>query len=625
MNRLRGLWRVSSPGMRRAAAMIVDVLIVLESLVVALLFRFDGAVPEEFWNSFWPFAALSAVVFVTFLFESKVYRNVLKYTGVYQGVRVASATLLAVGVLVIANLGVDLVWSRPVPLSVILVGGVLAFVQLVAVRLYPRVFYERSLREIEQSGRALIVGAGEAGVTLARQLSRTPEADLKPVGFAAADPRAIARLRGEQIEGIPVLGGVEDIERLVEEQGADQILIALPDATSEEIDLIWRECVKTKAEVKVVPKLSEFLGQGTIRLRQVQIQDLLGRQPVEIDIDALAEFINGKRVLITGAGGSIGSELSRQISRLGPACLVLLDRDESALYYLNEELSREGFTGAELAVGDVTNLEKTRALFARLRPHLVFHAAAYKHVPLMELHASEAVSNNVGGTLVVARVAGEFGVEKFINVSTDKAVHPVNVMGATKRFSEMLVRSAAEEYPETLYASVRFGNVLGSRGSVVPTFRRQIEAGGPVTVTHPEMTRYFMITSEAVSLILQAGAMADSYGIYVLEMGRPVKIVDLATKMIEVMGARGVKIKYVGLRPGEKLHETLSEESEDRAATDHPMVYRLVPKKPPPSDLLGVAEEMSVFALSGDDEKTLELLRRAVPNYRVVESGTARN
>jgi len=602
--------------------MVVDVLIVLESLVVALLFRFDGAVPEEFWNRFWPFAAFAAVVFVTFLFESKVYRNVLKNTGVYQGVRIASATLLAVGVLVIASLGVDLAWARPVPLSVILVGGVLAFVQLVAVRLYPRVFYERSLREIEQSGRALIVGAGEAGVTLARQLSRTPEADLRPVGFAAADPGAIARLRGEQIEGIPVLGGVEDIERLVEEQGIDQILIALPDATSEEIDLIWRECRKTKAEVKVVPKLAEFLGRGTIRLRQVQIQDLLGRQPVEIDVDALAEFINGKRVLVTGAGGSIGSELSRQISHLGPACLILLDRDESALYYLNEELSRVGFAGAELAVGDVTNPERTRALFARLRPHLVFHAAAYKHVPLMELHASEAVSNNVGGTLVVARAAGEFGTEKFINVSTDKAVHPVNVMGATKRFSEMLVRSAAEEYPQTLYASVRFGNVLGSRGSVVPTFRRQIEAGGPLTVTHPEMTRYFMITSEAVSLILQAGAMADSYGIYVLEMGRPVKIVDLASKMIEVMGARGVKLKYVGLRPGEKLHETLSEESEDRAATGHPMVYRLVPKNPTPSDLLGVAEEMYFFALSGDDEKTLKTLQQAVPNYPVVESGT---
>ncbi|MBA4115460.1 MAG: polysaccharide biosynthesis protein, partial [Rubrobacter sp.] len=301
-----------------------------------------------------------------------------------------------------------------------------------------------------------------AGVSLARQLWRTPDAELTPVGFV---DQSGGRLSGGQIEGISVLGGVEDIERLVVEEGVDQILIALPEASSDEIDRIWRECIKTPAEVKVVPKLTEFLGGGALRLRELQIQDLLGRQPVDIDLGALTEFVSGKRVLVTGAGGSIGSELSRQISRLGPAHLVLLDRDESALHYLDEELSREDFTDAELIVCDVTNRERVHALFARLQPHLVFHAAAYKHVPLMETHASEAVSNNVGGTLSVARAAGQFRTEKFINVSTDKAVHPVNVMGATKRLSEMLVRSAAEEYPETLYASVRFGNVLGSRGA----------------------------------------------------------------------------------------------------------------------------------------------------------------
>ncbi len=619
LGRLRGPGNVS-PGVRRVAAMVVDALIVLESLVVALLFRFDAQVPEEWWSTFWPFAAFSAVVFVALLYESGVYRNVLRYTGVYQGARIASSTALASGILLTANLGADLLWQRPVPLSVILVGAALAFMQLVAVRLYPRVFYERSLREIGgQSQRALIVGADEAGVALARQLWRTPDAELKPVGFV---DQVDGRMRGEQIEGSPVLGGVEDIERVVSEQAIDQILIALPEATSEEIDRIWRECVKTQAEVKVVPKLTEFLGQGAIQLRELQIQDLLGRQPVEIDLDQLAQFINGKSVLVTGAGGSIGSELSRQISRLGPAHLVLLDRDESALYYLNEELTREGTASPEMVVGDVTNWEKVRALFARLRPQLVFHAAAYKHVPLMELHASESISNNVGGTLGVARVAGEFGAEKFINVSTDKAVHPVNVMGATKRFAEMIVRSAAEEYPETLYASVRFGNVLGSRGSVVPTFQRQIEAGGPVTVTHPEMTRYFMIIPEAVSLILQTGAMAGSYGVFLLEMGRPVKIVDLAVKMIEVLGARGVRIKYIGLRPGEKLHETLSEESERRAPTDHPMVFRLMPKNAPFSDLLDVAEEMTFLAFAGDEEKALRLLQQAVPNYPVVGSGT---
>ena len=622
MHRLRDLPSVLSPGARRVAAVAVDVLIVLESLVVALLFRFDGAVPEEFWHRFWPFAAFAAVVFVAFLVESKVYRNVLRYTGVYQGVRVASATLLAVGVLVIANLGVDLVWSRPVPLSVILVGGVLAFVQLVAVRLYPRVFYERSLREIEQSGRALIVGAGEAGVTLARQLSRTPEADLKPVGFVAVDARAIARLRGEQIEGIPVLGGVEDIERVVEEQGIDQILIALPEATSEEIDLIWRECRKTKAEVKVVPKLAEFLGRGTIRLRQVQIQDLLGRQPVEIDLDALAEFINGKRVLVTGAGGSIGSELSRQISRLGPAKLILLDRDESGLYYLNTELRREDFYDTEIFVGDVTHSERVSFAFETFRPQLVFHAAAYKHVPMMEQQATEAIVNNVLGTLNVARAAGAYGTSKFINVSTDKAVSPVNVMGATKRLAEMVVKNLSSEYPETIYASVRFGNVLGSRGSVVPTFRQQIEVGGPVTVTHPDMIRYFMTIPEAVSLILQAGAMAEGYGTYVLEMGRPVAITDLARKMIEIMGAPNVTIKFVGLRPGEKLKEELSEEGEQRDTTAHQMVFRLSSENMSPpgdSNLSELIDAMVFHARGQEGGRALQLLRRAVPNYSAID------
>lgn len=632
MRKLRLLPDPQSSGTRRIGAMLVDALIVLESFLVALLFRFDGQVPARFWGrqglweSFWPFVVLAMAVFVAALYESGVYRNVLRYTGVYQGVRVASATFVAAGILVVIVFvvgpdgfedltGVQLLKSNPAPLSVILVGSVLAFVQLVAVRLYPRVFYERSLREVGQRQRALIVGTGVAGVELARQLWRTPDAEMKPVGFVENEAGGRG---GEQIEGVPVLGGVGDIERLVEEQGVDQVLIALPEVSSEEIDRVWRECVKTDAEVKVVPKLTETLGKGNFSLREIEIQDLLGRQPVNIGLDQLAEFVSGKRVLVTGAGGSIGSELSRQISRLGPARLVLLERDESALYYLNEELNREGHGGAELVVGDVTNAGKVRALFNRLRPHLVFHAAAYKHVPLMELHASEAVANNVGGSVNVARAAGEYGAEKFINVSTDKAVHPANVMGATKRLSETIVRAAAEEYPDTLYASVRFGNVLGSRGSVVPTFQRQIEAGGPVTVTHPEMTRYFMLIPEAVSLILQSGAMADSYGTYLLEMGRPVRIVDLAEKMIEITGAKNVRIKYMGLRPGEKLHETLSEESEQRVATAHPMVFRLIPEGRPPADLLDLAEEMAFLAREGDDERALKLLKRAVPSYPMV-------
>jgi FlaA1/EpsC-like NDP-sugar epimerase len=339
---------------------------------------------------------------------------------------------------------------------------------------------------------------------------------------------------------------------------------------------------------------------------------------VDIHLEALSGYINGKRVLVTGAGGSIGKELSRQISRLGPAKLVLLDRDESGLYYLNTELRREDFFDAEVFIGDVTHAERVSFVFETFRPQLVFHAAAYKHVPMMELQATEAVVNNVLGTLNVARAAGAYGTSKFINVSTDKAVNPVNVMGATKRLAEMVVKNLSAEYQETVYASVRFGNVLGSRGSVVPTFRQQIEAGGPVTVTHPDMIRYFMTIPEAVSLILQAGAMAEGYGTYVLEMGRPVAITDLARKMIEIMGAPNVKIKYVGLRPGEKLKEELFEEGKEREPTAHPMVFKLSSENmSPPGDrnLAELVDAMVFHARGQEAGRSIELLRRAVPNY----------
>jgi len=376
-----------------------------------------------------------------------------------------------------------------------------------------------------------------------------------------------------------------------------------------------------------MPDLGEFLSEGTIKLRELQIEDLLGREPVDIDLDALSGYINGKRVLVTGAAGSIGSELSRQISRLGPAKLVLLDRDESGLYYLNTELRREDFFDAEVFVGDVTHPERVSFVFERFRPQLVFHAAAYKHVPMMELQATECITNNVFGTLNVARAAGAYGASKFVNVSTDKAVHPVNVMGATKRLSEMVVKNLSGEYPETVYASVRFGNVLDSRGSVVPTFRQQIEAGGPVTVTHPDMIRYFMTIPEAVSLILQAGAMAERYGTYVLEMGRPVAITDLARKMIEIMGAANVQIKFVGLRPGEKMKEELFEEGEERVSTNHQMVFKLSTENMTPpdgADLMDLLDGMIYHARSQEAARSVEFLRRAVPNYSTADLPEAR-
>jgi FlaA1/EpsC-like NDP-sugar epimerase len=616
-------FRQSPPAFRRGAAMLVDGAIVIESFAIALLFRFNGNVVPPFWNTFWPFAIFAALAFVLLLNESGVYQSILRYTGIYQSVRVASATAIAAGGLFITAFavgpeGLGITTFHPVPLSVILAGAVLAYLQLVAVRLYPRVFYELSLREVGRKTRAAIVGTEESGVALAGHIWRSAAMETQVVGFVSESPEEV----GRHIERVPVLGVAEDLEGLISRHGLDQVIIAKPQASREEMDRIWRACIEAGAEVKVMPDLGEFLAQGAIKLRELQIEDLLGREPVDIDLDVLSGYINGKRVLVTGAAGSIGKELSRQISRLGPARLILLDRDESGLYYLNQELHREDFHDVEVFVGDVTIPERVSFAFERLRPQLVFHAAAYKHVPMMELQATEAITNNVFGTLNVARAAGAYGAAKFINVSTDKAVNPVNVMGATKRLSEMLVKSMATEYPETIYASVRFGNVLGSRGSVVPTFKQQIEAGGPVTVTHPEMIRYFMTIPEAVSLILQAGAMADGYGTYVLEMGRPVRITDLARKMIEIMGAPNVRIKFIGLRLGEKLKEELFEEGEERKQTEHPMVFQLVSENmgsPRDSDLSELVDNLVFHARGQDGGRSLALLRQAIPNYSAAD------
>jgi FlaA1/EpsC-like NDP-sugar epimerase len=624
VDRLQRAFHRSPPAFRRGAAMLVDALIVIESFAVTLIVRVAGdTAGPPFWPFFWPFAVFSALAFVLLLNANGVYQSILRYTGIYQGVRVLSATAMAAGglsltVICVGPWGFGLMDFNPVPLSVPLMGSVLAYVQLVAVRLYPRVFYEMSLREVGRRTRTVIVGTGEPGVALAGHIWRTAASETQVVGFVSMSPVEV----GRHIEGSPVLGVVEDLEELIAQHGIDQVIIAMPQASREEMDWIWRTSIRASAEVKVMPDLGEYLAEGAIKLRELQIEDLLGREPVDIDLDALSDYINSKRVLVTGAGGSIGKELSRQISRLGPAKLILLDRDESGLYYLNTELRREDFYDTEVFVGDVTHSERVSFAFETFRPQLVFHAAAYKHVPMMEQQATEAIVNNVLGTLNVARAAGAYGTSKFINVSTDKAVSPVNVMGATKRLAEMVVRELSLQYPETIYASVRFGNVLGSRGSVVPTFRQQIEAGGPVTVTHPDMIRYFMTIPEAVSLILQAGAMAEGYGTYVLEMGRPVAITDLARKMIEIMGAPNVSIKFVGLRPGEKLKEELSEEGEQRDTTAHPMVFRLSSENVSPpgdSNLSELIDAMVFHARGQEGGRALQLLRRAVPNYSAVD------
>jgi len=583
--------------------MAVDTVMILTAYYLALAFRFAGNIPESMQfhgRDFLVFAVLALAVHVTANTLAAVYTIVSRYVGLSQATRLAQAGLAATGIL----LAVAGFWpgqGHLLPLTVVLVGGLTATGAMIGVRFYARIFYERSLSNVGTgSRRVLLVGAGQAADMLLRETHRNPSLDTTIVGLVDDDPG----LRNMRLHNHPVLGTLDQVAEAAERADASEILIAIPSATPDELTEIVARCRVAGLPIHTLPRLSELI-DGRVSLahaRALEIQDLLGRPRIETDLAAIGGYLQGRRVLITGAGGSIGSEIARQVAAFSPAELVLLDRDESALYRLHEDLRARGAGRYEVVPVCMLQEVKVDNLFAGLRPHVVFHAAAYKHVPLMELHPDEAVINNVGGTRVVAEAAGRHGVERFVNISTDKAVDPVNVMGATKRVNEQFIRLLSGRYPGTRYCSVRFGNVLGSRGSVFPVFREQIAGGGPVTVTHPGMTRYFMMIEEAAQLVLQAAALVEempaesrvggtvpgngstpgagaeqggTYGAFVLEMGAPVRIVDLAHKMIELLapttGPLPV-VEYTGLRPGEKLTETLIGHGEIEVPTRHKMI-----------------------------------------------------
>lgn len=423
----------------------------------------------------------------------------------------------------------------------------------------------------------LIVGAGNAGVIALREIRQATTWQV--VGFIDDDRTKV----GKQIQGVPVLGGREAIPRVAAERHVDMILIAMPSAPKAEVREIHAIAQRTGCTIRIVPALSELMsGRLTVnRLREVQIEDLLGREPAVIDTQGVSGYLCGRVVLVTGAGGSIGSELCRQVARFGPQRLILVGHGENSIFGIQGELKERFPDLATVSfIADVRDEAKVRRLFAEFRPEIVFHAAAHKHVPLMEANPDEAVTNNVFGTFNVARAAAEAGAERFVLISTDKAVNPVNCMGASKRVAEMIIQAMGrgDRQFRTRFVAVRFGNVLGSRGSVIPIFRRQIAAGGPVTVTHPDMKRYFMTIPEAVQLVLQAGAMSEGGEIYVLRMGHPVRIVDLAREMIRLSGLEpdvDIKIEFTGIRPGERLFEELHTEGETVAPTPHKDIVKL--------------------------------------------------
>jgi FlaA1/EpsC-like NDP-sugar epimerase len=524
-------------------------------------------------------------------------------------VATSAGTLILVGVRWLL-LGVVMI-----PMSVLLIEWVLT-TQLTAVAwIGYRTTFERLRRSRWENGdprrRALIIGAGEAGNMLAREIHRYPTG-YEVVGFVDDEPMKW----GDRIQGVEIIGGTMDLKAIARAVGAEELILAVPSASPERLRRLVALCESTQLPFKVLPGIREVLdGEvGLNQLRELRIEDLLGREPIELELPELARDLKGRCVLITGAAGSIGSELARQVALHRPRRLVVLDQAETDLFYLEMDLRRShSQLDVVPVIGDVVDAPTIRKVFAEHRPERVFHAAAYKHVPLMELNPEQAIRNNVLGTRVVGEEAGRHGCAKFVLVSTDKAVCPSSIMGATKRLAELVVLGLEDVYPDTAYGAVRFGNVLGSAGSVIPIFQKQIARAEPLTVTHPDVTRYFMTIPEAVQLILQASLLHELKGhIAMLEMGEPVRIVDLAQNMLRLAGIRsadGKQIVFTGLRPGEKLHEELSAPTEETWETAVQKVRIIRTGNERSFPILAVVERWTALYMEGCGEGAAAELR----------------
>lgn len=544
----------------------LDLLIAVVAYLGPLVLRFEGAVPDRYWRNFWVFLPVAVLLHLLANYLFGLYGQMWRYASVQEARRLLLSGSLAGGLVIAAGvlLGGEV---RPLPLSTVILGAFLSVTGFGAIRFQNRLFGFRRRSAIGDA-RVLIVGAGDAGAMLLRDLIRHP-LDLNPVGLIDDDPRKA----GRALLGRKVLGTRTAIPSLVRELEIDQVLFAIPSATSDLVRNVAALCEEAQVTLRILPSVREIVGtRVTARdIRELNIEDLLGRQQVQIDMEAVAEMIRGRRVLVTGAGGSIGTEIARQVSHFDPAALFLLDHDETHLHDVAGEL--EGAANVKQLLADIRSRDRLFAILTESRPEIVFHAAAHKHVPILESHPGEAVFTNLIGTANVADASVAAGVKRFVLISTDKAVKPASVMGASKWFAEQIVRNVSTN--GNAFCSVRFGNVLGSRGSVIPTFFRQLSAGRPITVTDPGMKRYFMSVQEAVQLVLQAAALSRGGEVFTLDMGEPVNILDLANKLIRLSGripGKDVKVQFVGARPGEKLSEDVVDDDEHPVATEHPSI-----------------------------------------------------
>jgi FlaA1/EpsC-like NDP-sugar epimerase len=606
---------------RRVIALSVYAGVAGFSYLLSYLLRFDFTLPAEYWPIFLQTLPLLIVVRALFGVLFRLSTGRWRFVGTSDVLRLVLAVTAGSVVFYVAADALPL--ALRVPRSVMLAEWVLSTYLTAGVWIVYRTAFER-LRQLRASAngstrRVLIVGAGEAGNLLAREMLRQPTGSM-PVGFVDDEPTKW----GTRLQGLAVLASTAELPSIARRFGVDDIAIAMPSATPQELRRIVIICESAGLPFRVLPGIAEVL-QGEVRLNQlraVQIEDLLGREPISLELPELADDLHGRSVLITGAAGSIGSELSRQVALHAPRVLVLFDQAETGLYYLERELrDRHPDLHLVCVVGDITDGIGVSRVYSEYLPSRVFHAAAYKHVPMMELNVREALRNNVLGTRLVAEAAARYGAQKFVLVSSDKAVRPSSVMGATKRLSELVLLELQARNPKTAYAAVRFGNVMGSAGSVIAIFRSQIEAGRPLTITHPEATRYFMTIPEAVQLILQASLLPEVRGrIAMLEMGEPVRILDLAENMLRVSGAtrrNGDRFVFTGLRPGEKLHEELCAPDESTIGTSIPKVRLVEPSMLWVSQIPEWLEQWEAAFAERRDNLVIEDLLRIFPSLHI--------
>ena len=600
--------------LNRWAAFMHDLIWVPTALMLAYLIRFNfQGISTIYISGFWKLTFISIPIFSLIFWNFSLYRGIWRFASLPDLVRILKAVTL--GTLIISLLSAVMFRLEGVPRTVLILFPLLLTVGLTGPRLCYRWFKDHRLQLHRTDGkRTLIVGAGHAGMLLIRDLIHRQE--YLPVALVDDDPAK----QNREIQGVRVFGKLSDIPVMVKSLELELVLLAIPSASKETTKRVLRDCAQSGIECQTVPSLVEIADRKLTPelLRPVTLEDLLGRETIELDKKAISAYLRGKCVLVTGAGGSIGSELCRQAAQENPSRFIIFDNGEYNLYNIDNEL-RNLFPDLNIitVLGDVKNKDRVDWVFRKFKPNVVFHAAAYKHVPMVEINPAEGVQNNVTGTRIVADAANRYDVERFVLVSTDKAVNPANVMGATKRVAELYCQNLAKR-SKTKFITTRFGNVLGSAGSVVPLFEKQIRSGGPVTVTHRDISRYFMTIPEAVSLIMQAGTMGNGGEIFVLDMGEPVLIRDLAKQMIRLSGlepGRDIPIEYIGLRPGEKLYEEIFHKSENLKGTSHPKLL-LASSRPFEWEWLkNSLKQLQNASLSRDVDLIIQQLCSIVPEY----------